>query len=193
MVELTPSLMADVLDRFRSGDEQAFLEIYRDCATDVRLWVSNFFDSRFDQEEAVQETWLTVHRMRCSYDADRGPLRPWLKALTFNRCREILRARGRRPQHEVEPDETLECDKRRPDEHVLLSRIREAIARFAASLAGDERRTFLALLNESSHVETAQLLAVNVRRCKYLRQKIMVRAVNDPHLRDASYDLLDCN
>lgn len=193
MVEITAALMPDVLDRFTAGDEQAFLEIYRDCSADVRLWVSNFFFSPFDREEALQEVWLTVHRTRNGYDSDRGPLRPWLRTVTFNRCRELLRSRVRRPNADVEPDENIECVRQRPEEYVLTSRLRDAIARFASALTEDERKTFFSLLNESSHEETAQVLAVNIRRCKYLKQKILVRATKDRYLRNVSTELSDCN
>jgi SAM-dependent MidA family methyltransferase len=43
----------------------------------------------------VQEIWLQVHRMCEAYDPARGPLLPWLRAVAVNRCRELLRARGR--------------------------------------------------------------------------------------------------
>ena len=87
--------------RFASGDRDAFVEVYRAFAAPLRRWVARFFKSPFEQEEAVQEAWLTVHRMHKSYDVNKGELGPWLRTVAANRCREILRARGRRPDASV--------------------------------------------------------------------------------------------
>ncbi|MFN7133691.1 MAG: RNA polymerase sigma factor, partial [Myxococcales bacterium] len=119
---------------FIAGDAAVFLRVYQHHAADVRRWAAGFFRSPYEQEEAVQEIWLTVHRMRGQYDPARGPLRPWLKAVAANRCRELLRARGRRPQADAPLDDALADARPGPERAALLSRVREAIARFRAAL-----------------------------------------------------------
>ena len=51
-----------VVERFRRGEREAFVEVYRAWAPLLRRWVARFFKSPFEQEEAVQEVWLVAHR-----------------------------------------------------------------------------------------------------------------------------------
>ena len=51
----------------------------------------------------MQDTLLTIHRARASYDASR-PFRPWLVAITERRALDRIRARGRRSGREAALD-----------------------------------------------------------------------------------------
>ena len=42
--------------------------------------MARFFKSPFEQEEAVQEVWLTAHRMQTAFEPRKGPVGPWLRA-----------------------------------------------------------------------------------------------------------------
>ncbi len=46
-------------------------------------------------DDLLQETLLSVHRARHTYDPSR-PVGPWLRAIAFNRLRDFGRARRRR-------------------------------------------------------------------------------------------------
>lgn len=50
-------------------------------------------------DDVVQETLLSIHRSRHSYDPAR-PVGPWIRAIAFNRLRDFGRARKRRQDHE---------------------------------------------------------------------------------------------
>jgi RNA polymerase sigma factor (sigma-70 family) len=173
--------------RFAAGDRDAFLEVYRAFSGPLRRWVAKFFKSPFEQEEAVQETWLTVHRMHRSYDVNKGELGPWLRTVTANRCRELLRARGRRPDASV-PLEDVEgalwLDGPDPNEQLVRAKLREAVEKFAALLDPEEARVLRhGLVEEQSHEELAAVLGVNVRRSKYLKLKLLQRAAADEGLK----------
>jgi RNA polymerase sigma factor (sigma-70 family) len=174
------------LERFRRGDREAFVTVYEAHALELRPLAARFFPSPFEREEAVQEIWLQVHRMCHAYDPARGPVGAWLRAVAVNRCREILRARGRRPEplESVEDDDlTAPSD---PEADVRAARVREAVARFSAGLAGDEAGVLrLSLVEERPHDEVASALGISARRCKYLRMKLLARAATDPELRAA--------
>jgi RNA polymerase sigma-70 factor (ECF subfamily) len=185
------------LRQFRKGERTAFLEVYRAHAADVRHWVSRFFVSPFEQEEAVQEIWLTAHRMCGAYDYNRGPLRPWLRILSLNRCKEMVRAKGRRPVFEPPPDpesdldEQFEVESPGPELSAQLNRLRGAVARFTASLTAEEAKVLqLGLVQEMTHKELAHALNTTVRRCKYLKRRILAKAIKDRELTAMLRELL---
>lgn len=172
----------ELLSRFARGDGAAFVEVYRLRAGQVQRWVGRFFKSPFEQEEAAQEIWLTVHRMKTSFDVNRGPLAPWLRVLAANRCRELLRAKGRRlpseaptPEHEA-LDDAQWLDAPGADDPAARARLVQAVAAVRAQLSGEDAVVFEhGLLEERSHEELARQLGVNVRRSKYLKKKLLER------------------
>jgi len=176
----------DVAARFRAGDREAFLKVYDTYATQVRPLVGRFFFRPFEREEAFQEVWLQVHRAAPTYDATRGELLPWLRTVAANRCKELLRARGRRPDPDVPlQDNDLVADTD-PEQSVRATRVHAAIARFQATLSPDEAKVFRwSLLEERGHDEVARLAGLTPRRCKYLRMKLLLRAAADRELRQA--------
>ena len=173
-----------LLERFRRGDEVAFLEIYDLYAREMRLLVGRFFASVFEREEATQEIWLQAHRMAAMYDPTRGAPLPWLRALAVNRCKEILRARGRRidPQLELDEATVVASPDAASDPHQAAQqhRLQRAIEQFASTLSSDEAAVLRhSLLEDRAHEEVAQMIGISVRRCKYLRKKLLVRAAAD--------------
>src|SRR5262245_43240193 len=151
-----PSLPDDLLERFRRRDEAAFMSVYDAHAADLRPLVWHFFRSPFEREEAVQEVWLHVHRMASAFDPVRGGLLPWLRTLAANRCRELLRARGRRPDATLELDDEHLVAPQTPERAAREERLRAAVAAFGAALGEEERAVFrLALCEELGHEEVA--------------------------------------
>ena len=155
-------------------------------APPLRALAARFFARPFEREEAVQEIWLLAHRMAASYDPSRGDLLPWLRALAANRCKELLRAQGRRPAPGAELDEDALPDASNPEQTARAARVSGAVARFEQSLDAEEARVFrLSLVEERGHDEVARALGITPRRCKYLRMKLLLRAGADPELRRA--------
>jgi RNA polymerase sigma-70 factor (ECF subfamily) len=188
----------DTEARFRLGDRAAFLAVYEAHAPALRALVARFFPRPFEREEAVQEVWLLIHRVAASFDAGRGELLPWLRTVAANRCKELLRARGRRPDARGGLDEAR-LDEAQPAVQALgggaaedpeaaarTARLREAVRRFTERLGAEEAAVFrLSILEERTHEEAARAAGVSARRCKYLRGKLLLRAAADPALRAA--------
>lgn len=190
----TDPIGAAVAEQFRAGDRAAFVTVYGALAQSVRGWTRRFFKSPFEQEEAVQEIWLTAHRMAPAYDPAKGPLRPWLRTLASNRCKELLRARGRRIPEGMELSEALDVKDETPgpEDHEKARRVREAVSRFAATLPEDEAKVLqLGLADELSLDEVAEALGTNVRRCKYLKKKLLAKAATDEGLRVVLQELVE--
>ena len=167
------------------------MSVYDRHQGDLRPLVARHFSSPFEREEALQEIWLQVHRSAPSYDPVRGELRPWLRTLATNRCREILRMRGRRPPPGAEIGEDLVSAQAGPDVVAREHRVKAAISTHISTLEPEEAAVFrLALLEEQPTEAVAQRLGISPRRAKYLKLKLLERAATAPALRAALEDAL---
>jgi len=87
----------------QSGDRRAYEDLLRECLPLLRQICRARLRDATEAEDAVQDTLLTIHRARASYDASR-PFRPWLVAITERRALDRIRARGRRSGREAALD-----------------------------------------------------------------------------------------
>jgi RNA polymerase sigma factor (sigma-70 family) len=192
-----PAVFAAAVDRdteaaFRRGERAALLSVYEAHAGAVRAVVGRFFARPFEREEAAQEVWLLVQRMAPTFDPARGALLPWLRAVAANRCKELLRAQGRRPDPRVELAEDDLVAATDPEQQTRDARVKQAVEGFSASLSGDEALVFrLSLIEERGHEEAAAAAGITVRRCKYLRMKLLLRAAADATLRQALREVIE--
>ena len=171
---------------FAAGDRDAFQEVYAAHATQVRGWVRRFFASPFEREEAVQEVWLHVMRNARSFEVNRGPLQPWLRTLTANRCRELLRARGTVAEVPVDDaDDAGWLDSpESPEAASSRAQLRAALAAFAQRLSPEEAEVFQLGWVEGLNVDAVAVqLKRSPRQVKYLRLKIVTMASGDETLR----------
>ena len=68
----------DVLLRIRSGDEQAFLGLYRRRQGSIYRFILHMSGSASVAEDITQEVFLALLREECGYDPDRGTLSGYL-------------------------------------------------------------------------------------------------------------------
>jgi RNA polymerase sigma-70 factor (ECF subfamily) len=133
-------------------------------------------------DDVVQDTLMTVHRARASYDPAR-PFLPWLRAITQRRAIDRLRRAGRRPREVNDPlAYEAEVDPGPAPGQNLEARDRAAaLARAVAALPEGQRQAVEHLgLRELSLDETAALtgrskgaLKVNLHRAlKALRASL---------------------
>ncbi|MBE7248668.1 MAG: sigma-70 family RNA polymerase sigma factor [Actinomycetospora chiangmaiensis] len=133
-------------------------------------------------DDVVQDTLMTVHRARASYDPAR-PFMPWLRAITQRRAIDRLRRAGRRPREVNDPlAYEAEIDPGPAPGQGLEARDRAAaLARAVASLPEGQRQAGEHLgLRELSLDEAAALtgrtkgaLKVNLHRAlKALRASL---------------------
>jgi RNA polymerase sigma-70 factor (ECF subfamily) len=85
------------LGRARAGDEDAFRELIAPYRAEVQLHCYRILGSVQDAEDAVQEALLAAWRGLPGFE-ERASLRAWLYRIATNRCLNVLRDRGRRPQ-----------------------------------------------------------------------------------------------
>ncbi|MGY2047321.1 sigma-70 family RNA polymerase sigma factor [Methylobacterium sp. JK268] len=86
----------------QAGDAAAYRTLLRDCVPVIAA-VARAQGVRPDAiDDVVQDTLLTVHRARATYDPAR-PFLPWLRAIAQRRAVDLMRRAGRRPQEVHDP------------------------------------------------------------------------------------------
>ncbi len=84
----------------QSGDRAAYGRLLREISPLIRALVRRHCSNRADIEEMVQDTLLTLHRVRHTYDPGR-PFTPWLAAIAWRRSIDALRRRMRVSKYET--------------------------------------------------------------------------------------------
>ena len=84
----------------QSGDRAAYERLLREISPLIRALVRRHCSNHADIEEMVQDTLLTLHRVRHTYDPSR-PFCPWLAAIAWRRSIDALRRRMRVSKYET--------------------------------------------------------------------------------------------
>lgn len=135
-----------------------------------------------------------VHRMQTTFDVNRGSLGPWLRVVSANRCRELVRAKGRRleqsiPIEDLDDAQWLEAPP--VTDPTITTRVNEAMNVIKASLSADQATVLQqSLIEERPHEEVARVLGVNLRRSKYLKKKLLEHLAADSMLGRLAKELL---
>lgn len=166
----------------QAGDRRAYEKVLAEAVPIIRVIARRQGVPIDAVDDVVQETLLTIHRVRHTYDPARS-FDAWLTAIAQRRAIDALRGLGRRDRREVHDDYSVDVH---PDEHDAAHdaereqeglRLRDAIAtlppgqREAVEQLGLRERS----LAEASHEtgRTTGALKVNLHRAlKALRDRI---------------------
>ena len=88
---------ADLIERARSGDQDAFRELVEPFRRDLQLHCYRILGSVHDAEDALQDTLLAAWQGLRGFEG-RSSVRTWLHRIATNRCLNRLRAETRRPR-----------------------------------------------------------------------------------------------
>ncbi len=121
----------------QAGDRRAYERLLREATPFVRALVRRRCAERHDIEEIVQDTLLTVHRVRHTYDPAR-PFMPWLSAIASRRSIDALRRRRRLGRHEVRAGDLGLPGGAEPDPGGGPEAVREADETFLEAAANGE-------------------------------------------------------
>src|ERR1700681_3239569 len=91
----------------QARDPADYERLLREISPLIRALVRRHCSNRADIEEMVQDTLLTLHRVRHTYDPSR-PFCPWLAAIAWSRSIDALRRRIRVSKHETREDGAYE-------------------------------------------------------------------------------------
>lgn len=145
------------------GDRMAYTTLLKEC----ERWLKRFYARRVppcNLEDLVQETLMSLHRKRASYDPAR-PFLPWLAAIARYRWVDHLRKVYRANESELDEDVTAD-----PQAHPVAARV--SIERLLALLPAKQSKVIeLVKIDGLSIAEAAaatgqteSLVKVNIHR-----------------------------
>jgi RNA polymerase sigma-70 factor (ECF subfamily) len=92
--------------RAQAGDAAAYARVLRALLPTLRGRVRRRIYDEALVDDVIQDTLLTVHRLRHTYDPGL-PMMPWINAIVAARSIDALRKRGRAQGREVFDDEAM--------------------------------------------------------------------------------------
>ena len=156
--ELPPITEDELLESLRRGEAPAFERLYATQAGRMKSIAFNLLGSVSDAEDAVQESFLKVHRGAGAFRAG-ARLSTWLYRILLNTCYDTMRRRRRRPETEgkaAADDARLDVPARGTD-HPLRLELEDSLSRLPERL----RTVFLLSAVEGlTHREIGEVLEI---------------------------------
>src|SRR5262252_967992 len=155
-----------LLRAIASGEPDAIGSLYARYAPTIHGMAVSAL-GRAVAEEIVQEVFVAVWTGARSFDAARGPVRPWLLQISHYRIANELRRRRRKPEVAVDDSEDDSRLGRIPDpapdqgEQAWLTYRQQALRRALENLPAPQRQALgMSFFDELSHAEIARLLGL---------------------------------
>lgn len=96
----------ELMRRAQDGDQQAYATVLRAMLPAIRAFARRRIFDEVLVEDVIQDTLLTIHRLRGTYDPSR-PVLPWVAAITSARAIDALRRYSRSQKREVADDDAM--------------------------------------------------------------------------------------
>ncbi len=148
-----------------AGDSSVFEEIYRRFGDRMKSIAYNHLGNVSDAEDAVQETFLKIHRAASTFTGE-AAFSTWIYRILINTCYDLLRKRRRRPEES-------------PIEEMVETAVRTAPAvddakritlRQMLDELPEQRRTVFTLfeIEGLSHAEIGSILGITEGNSKWI-------------------------
>jgi RNA polymerase sigma factor (sigma-70 family) len=145
-----------------AGDSRVFEDIYRRFGDKMKSIAWNHLGNASDAEDAVQETFLKVHRAATTFTGE-ASFSTWLYRILVNTCYDVLRKRKRRIE-EAPIEDTAERTAPNVDDtkRIALRRLLDALP--------EQRRTVFTLfeIEGLSHAEIGEILGISEGNSKWI-------------------------
>jgi len=147
-----------------AGDTKIFEELYRRFGDRMKSIAWNHLSSAADAEDAVQETFLKIHRAASTYSGE-AAFSTWAFRILVNTCYDTLRRRRRRIEEApIEEHETIERTAPNVDDtkRITLRKLLDELP--------EQRRTVFSLfeIEGLSHAEIAEILGISEGNSKWI-------------------------
>ena len=146
------------------GDADVFAELYREHSDRMKSIAYNHLGSISDAEDAIQETFLKIHRAATTYTGE-AAFSTWMYRILINTCYDHLRKRQRRIQ-EAPIDDVITTERAASGVDDVK---RIALRRMLAELPEQRRSVFeLFEIEGLSHAEIGQILGITEGNSKWI-------------------------
>ena len=150
-------------ERCAAGDTGVFEELYRRFGDKMKSIAWQHLGSRSDAEDAVQETFLKIHRAAKGFSGE-AAFSTWLYRILVNTCYDALRRRRRRPEETPIEDQPRERSAATVDEAKKMT-----LRKLLAALPEQRRNVFVLFEIEGlSHAEIAGILGITEGNSKWI-------------------------
>lgn len=146
------------------GDSEVFASIYRRHGERMKSIAYHQLGNVSDAEDAVQETFLKVHRAAASYNGE-AAFTTWLFRILINTCYDMLRKRSRRIR-ETPIDDVVSGSRAGS----AVDDVKRLALRKLLSDLPEQRRTVFSLfeIEGLSHAEIAGILDITEGNSKWI-------------------------
>ena len=165
---IRPATSKDASDDHRlaggcaAGDTSIFEEVYRRFGEKMKSIAWNHLGNASDAEDAVQETFLKVHRAASTYTGE-ASFSTWMYRILVNTCYDLLRKRQRRI-HEEPIEDTVERSAPNVDDAKRMT-----LRKLLGELTEQRRAVFTLFEIEGlSHAEIAEILGISEGNSKWI-------------------------
>ncbi len=145
-----------------AGDARIFEDIYRRYGDRLKSIAWNHLGNVSDAEDAVQETFLKVHRAASTYTGE-ASFSTWMFRILVNTCYDVLRKRKRRID-EAPIDEVFEHSSPNVDDakRITLRKLLDELP--------EQRRSVFTLfeIEGLSHAEIGEILGITEGNSKWI-------------------------
>lgn len=157
---------ANLLERHRHGDAQAFGELYEQFETMVYNLAFRMSGNRADAEDIAQETFIRAYRHLRKFKG-KSSLKTWMFRIALNCANTRLRRRGRRLAHRVDDSEpALERaadESRSPEERAVATDLSATVRVGLEQLPPHYREAVLLRdFEDMNYSEIAEVLGVRI-------------------------------
>ena len=178
-------MSAELLDRARAGDGEAFRQVAEPHRRELQLHCYRMLGSLQDAEDAMQDTLLAAWRGFTAFEG-RSSLRTWLYQVATSRCLNILRANRRRPVVDPLPPGVEVPEPSRTGEVIWLEPYPDALLGGPDGPPGPEARYEASEAISIAFLTALQALSARQRAVLILRDVLGYRAREVATILDAS-------
>jgi RNA polymerase sigma-70 factor (ECF subfamily) len=148
--------------RCAAGDAQIFEDIYQRYGDRMKSIAWNHLGSIADAEDAVQETFLKIHRAASTYTGE-ASFATWVFRILVNTCYDVLRKRKRRVE-ETPIEDTVERTAPNIDDAKRMT-----LEKLLDDLPEQRRSVFTLFEIEGlSHAEIGEILGITEGNSKWI-------------------------
>ena len=97
-----PDLDDELMERYRSGDENAFTLLVRRHQQPLINFIARYINDRDGAEDLAQETFIRIFKAARRYKPGQAHFKTWMYHIASNLCKNELRNRGRRNRYRVD-------------------------------------------------------------------------------------------